>query len=84
MSAIYIQHSQNHAYFYGEDRWVLGRKRARRFARTHEALAFALDRDLVYAQVRVCFGPGAADVVIPVERNMAVAAAHPTGSAVWE
>jgi hypothetical protein len=84
MSAIYVQHSQNPAFFYGQDRWVLGRTAARRFPRTHDAIAFSLENDLSYAQVRICFGPGAADVVVPVARDMIVAAASPPDAVVWE
>jgi len=83
MSAIYIQHSHNPAFFYGEDRWILDRNRARCFARTHEAISFCQQRELSYAQVRVCFGSGAADVVVPVPREMLVAAGSPDG-VFWE
>ncbi len=84
MSAIYIQHSQNSAFYYGGDRWVLGRAPARAFNSTHEAIAFSLENDLVYAQVRVCFGPGAADIVVPVHREMQVAAGSPSEAVVLE
>jgi hypothetical protein len=83
MSAIYIQHSHNPAFYYGGDRWVLGRNTARCFRRTHEAIAFCLENNLSYAQVRVCFGPGAADTVVPVTRDMAVAPASVPDGVVW-
>jgi len=75
MSAIYIQHAQNPSFFYGHDRWVIGRRRARRFSHTRDAIAFCCERDLEHAQVHVSFGPGAADVLIPVTADMAVAPA---------
>jgi hypothetical protein len=83
MSAIYIQHSHNHAFYYGENRWVLGRNAARCFGATHEAITFCLENNLSYAQVRVCFGPGAADTVVPVARDMQVAAVSPPDAVVW-
>jgi hypothetical protein len=83
MSAIYIQHSHNQAFYYGENRWVLGRNAARCFGGTHEAIAFCLENSLSYAQVRVCFGPGAADTVVPVTRDMQVAAVSPPDAVVW-
>jgi hypothetical protein len=84
MSAIYIQHARNPAYFYGQDRWVLGLQSARRFATTHEAIAYCLEHDVIYAHVRVCFGPGTADVTIPVSRDMAVATRANADFVVWE
>src|ERR1051325_694412 len=82
VSAIYVQHTHNRSYYYGENRWTLGRERARRFADTREAITFCLDQGLAYAQVHVSFGPGAADVLIPVTRDMPVASA-PTEAVVW-
>ena len=83
MSAIYIQHSQNPAFYYGGDRWVLGRNTARCFNATHEAIAFCAERNISYAQVRVCFGGGAADTLVPVTRDMQVAAASVPDGVVW-
>ena len=82
MSAIYIQHTHNPFYYYGGDRWMLGRERARQFSDTRAAIAFCLENNVVYAQVHVCFGPGAANVVIPVTRDMRVAPAPPE-AVVW-
>jgi hypothetical protein len=82
MSAIYLQHAENQSFYYGKDRWVMGKARARRFAHAHDAISFCAERDLAPAQVHVCFGPGAADVIIPVTAEMAVAPA-PADSVVW-
>jgi hypothetical protein len=84
MSAIYIQHVNDPSYYYGDDRWVLGRKRARQFAQTHDAISFCIDRELGFAQVHVCFGPGAADVLIPVTSDMPVAHGSSAETGVWE
>lgn len=77
MSAIYIQHAHNRSFYYGTDRWVIGRKRARRFCHTQEAIAFCVAQDLEHAQVHVSFGPGAADVLIPIPAEAPVAPASP-------
>ena len=83
MSAIYIQHAENRSYYYGTDRWVLGRKGARLFAHAHDAISFCAERELVHAQVHVCFGPGSADVIIPITPDMPVAAAFPSDASAW-
>jgi hypothetical protein len=82
MSAIYIQHTENRSFYYGTDRWVLGRNGARCFAHAHDAISFCAERELAHAQVHVCFGPGTADVIIPVTPDMLVAPAWPTDSVV--
>ena len=73
MSAIYIQHTSDSTLYYGRDTWVRARQRARQFADAHDAIFFCVDRDLKEAQVHVCFGPGAADVMIPITNDMPVA-----------
>ena len=83
MSAIYVQHSRNPSFYYGDDRWVLGRTGARCFNGTHEAIAFCLKNNVSYAQVCVCFGAGAVDTLVPVTRDMQVAAVSPPDAVVW-
>ena len=73
MSAIYIQHSHDPSFYYGADRWVLGRQRARKFPHTRDAITFCVEKELKFAQVHVCFGPGTADVLIAITSDMAVA-----------
>jgi hypothetical protein len=83
MSAIYIQHVHDSSFYYGADRWVVGRHGARRFPRAHDAISFCHDHELKDAQVHVCFGPGAADVLIPVSNDMPVAPGSSGDAGVW-
>ena len=83
MSAIYIQHSHDPSFYYGADRWVLGRQRARRFPHTRDAISFCVEKELKFAQVHVCFGPGAADVLIAITSDMAVAHGAPDEAGLW-
>jgi hypothetical protein len=83
MSAIYIQHTHDPSFYYGTDRWVLGRQGARCFSHAHDAISFCVDRELKHAQVHVCFGPGAADVLIPVTSDMPVAHGSQDEAGVW-
>jgi hypothetical protein len=83
MSAIYLQHTYDPSFYYGRDRWVVGRQRARRFLHTHEAISFCLEQEIRFAQVHVCFGPGAADVLIAVSSDMAVAHGVPEEELGW-
>jgi hypothetical protein len=83
MSAFYIQHANDSSLYYGVDRWVRGRQRARQFADAHDAICFGVDREINEAQVHVCFGPGAADVLIPIRSDMPVAHGSPDGAGVW-
>jgi hypothetical protein len=84
MSAIYVQHAHNPSFFYGADRWVVGRRWARRFSHAQAALSFCAERDIHHAQVHVSFGPGAADVLIPVPPDITVAPSPPLETAGWE
>ena len=83
MSAIYIQDSDDPSFYYGQDHWVRGRQSARQFSDAHAAISFCVDQELKHAQVHVCFGPGAADVLIPVTSDMPLAHGSSDDPGVW-
>lgn len=84
MSAIYVQHAHNPSFFYGQDRWVIGRRWARKFSHAQAALSFCAERDIMHAQVHVSFGPGAADVLIPVQQDALLAPPPPLEAVGWD